>query len=284
MGIPLRADPTGVMRAERTSWQRAIAAHVLATNHRGDPAKIVRTHWADDQRALLITRGAVTQTTSTGGYPTFDPVAAFRSLAPSSAALALFQMGMALDLTGATTIRIPNAAGSVQPVFVGEGAPAPTVQGNFAVTVLGPVKKILLLSCVTAELENSTPDTVSAIIGRVLADTATIGIDNAAFGTQAADAVQPAGLLHNVTPIAAATAGADAIQKDLGNLTEAIGETGIDPNGAVFVCGPREATISAQQWAHALTIQFSPRWGFQPKPLPASHRLALRRAIKTLRR
>ena len=31
--------------------------------------------------------------------------------------------------------------------------------------------------------------------------------------------------------------------EDLGNLTGAIGAAGIDPTGAVFVAGPREATI-----------------------------------------
>jgi hypothetical protein len=50
-------------------------------------------------------------------------------------------------------------------------------------------------------------------------------------------------LLHNVTPIAAAAAGLDAMTEDLGNLTGAIGAAGIDPTDAVFVAGPRESTI-----------------------------------------
>ena len=39
---------------------------------------------------------------------------------------------------------------------------------------------------------------------------------SAAFGTAAADAVTPAGLLHGVTPVAAAAAGLDAMAEDLG--------------------------------------------------------------------
>jgi len=231
------------MRAERTSWTRAIAALALAADRRKDPQKIVKSTWSDDQRALLITRGAVSPTT-TAGFPTFDPVVAFRSLAPSSAALALFQLGLALDLTEASTIRIPSVAGlPMQPIFVGEGTPAPIVQWNFEATVVGPARKILLLSAVTGELENATPETASAVIGRVLADVANHGIDAAAFSAAAANAVAPAGLLHNVTPVTAATAGPDAMAEDLGALTGAIGAAGIDPNGAVFVCGPREATI-----------------------------------------
>ena len=132
----------------------------------------------------------------------------------------------------------------VQPVFVEEGKPAPNVQWNFAAsTVLGPVRKILMLAAVTEELENCTPEAASAVIGRVLADVANRGIDTAAFGTGAADTVKPAGLLHNVTPIAAATAGVDAMTNDLGNLAGAIGATGIDASNVVYVAGPREAQI-----------------------------------------
>ena len=131
----------------------------------------------------------------------------------------------------------------VQPVFVGEGQPAPNLQSNFKTTVLGPACKILLLGAVTAELENATPETASAVIGRVLADVANRGIDATAFGTAAADTVTPAGLLHGVSPTNAAAAGLDAMAEDLGNLTGAIGAAGIDPSSAVFVCGPREAII-----------------------------------------
>lgn len=63
------------------------------------------------------------------------------------------------------------------------------------------------------------------------------------YGTAAADEDQPAGLLHCVTPIAAAATGPDAMAEDFGALTGAIGEAGIDPTEAVFVCSPREATI-----------------------------------------
>jgi len=231
------------MQSERRSWHRAIAAHAMAASRHGDASKIVKAAWPSDDRALMITRGGVAPTT-TAGLWTYDPVVAFRSIAPSSAALALFQLGLALDLTGATTIRIPNVSGlPVPPLFVGEGAPAPNINPNFTDTILGPVRKILLLSAVSGELENCTPETASAVIGRVLSDVANRGIDATAFGNAAADAATPAGLLHGVTPTAAAAAGPDAMAEDLGNLTGAIGGAGIDPNGAVFVTGAREATI-----------------------------------------
>src|SRR4029077_9195375 len=124
---------------DRRSWTRAIAAHALAASQKEDPTKIAKAAWPSDERAQIITRGAVTPTT-TAGLWTYDHVVAYRSLAPSSAALALFQMGLVLNLAGASTIRIPSfAALPVPPVFVGEGLPAPNVQWNFAAdTVLGP--------------------------------------------------------------------------------------------------------------------------------------------------
>ena len=245
-GISLRPDPGGLLQAERRSWQRAIAAHALAAMHRGgnNPSQIARAAWPNDSRAQMITRGAVTQTTTSGVW-TWDPVVAYRSLAPSSAALQLFERGLALSLEGANTVRIPTVGNlPVQPIFLGEGKPAPVVQWPFASVTLGPAHKILMISTVTGELENATPETASAVIGRVLADVANRGIDATAFGTAAADTATPAGLLHNVTPTAAATAGVDAMAEDLGNLVAAIGAAGIDPSGAVFVAGPREATIA----------------------------------------
>jgi hypothetical protein len=227
---------------ERRSWHRAIAAKVLATNRWGDPAKIAKAAWPSDERALMIAKGAVTPTTSAMLW-SYNPVVAYRSLAPSSAALALFQYGMMLDLTGATTIRIPAIVPGVLPVFVGEGMPGPVVKRSLSSTILGPVRKILLFATATGELENCTPETASAVIGRILADAAERSIDATAFGTTTDDGVTPTGLLHGVTPTAAATAGPDAMAEDLGALTGAIGAAGIDPNGAVFVCGPREATI-----------------------------------------
>jgi hypothetical protein len=242
--VQFRPDYSSLFPVEQRSWHRAIAAHVLAAGRHSDPSKIAKAAWPSDERALAITKGAMTPTTTAGVW-TWDPVIAYRSLAPSSAALALFQMGLALNLEGASTIRIPNVAGlPVQPVFVGEGLPAPNVQWNFnADVILGPARKILMLSAVSEELENCTPETASAVIGRVLADVMNRGVDATAFGTAAADTTKPAGLLHGVTPTAAATAGPDALAEDLGNLAGAIGAVGIDASNVVYVAGPREATI-----------------------------------------
>jgi hypothetical protein len=246
--VPLRPDFSAVAAEHRRSLHRAIAVRALATLQEGkgrhvDAATIAKAAWPRDERVQLIVR-APQIPTSTADYPTFDPVTAFRSLAPSSAALRLFELGLVLDLRGVSTIRIPGVAGlPTQPIFVGEGLAAPTLQWSFVSTVVGPARKILLQAVVSNELDNATPETASAVIGRVLSDVANRAIDATAFGSAAADTTKPAGLLHNVTPLTAATAGLDAMSQDLSALTGAIGAAGIDPSGTVFVCGPREATI-----------------------------------------
>ena len=242
--IPLRPDFAASMQAERRSWQRAIAGHVLACLQPGGADKIVKNAWPADVRAHLITRGATTPT-SRADYPARDVVESFRSLAPGSAALQLFQLGLMLDLRGITTIRIPHVVGlPLQPIFIAEGAPAPAVQWSFASSVVGPGRKIVLPSAVTSELNDATPATASAVIGRVLADCTNRSIDVAAFSVQGPDdGITPAGLLFGAAPLTPSAAGVLAMAEDLGNLIGAIGAANIDPTGAVYVCGPREATM-----------------------------------------
>jgi hypothetical protein len=177
---------------------------------------------------------------------TRDPVGAFRSLAPGSAALRLFDVSEKFDLTGITTIRLPRVAASpVRPVFCGEGAPAPAVQFTTAATTLGLARKILILSGMTRELNEATPDTAASVIGRVLADATNASLDRTAFDSNPADATRPAGLLYGVapTPPSSSTDPYMALADDLGNLAAAVGLTGIDPSDLVYVAGPRESTI-----------------------------------------
>jgi len=244
--VPEDIDAGYHVAAEGRAWHRAIAASALGALRHSDPARILKDAWPRDERAALILRGAVNPTT-TADFPVANITDAFRSLAPGSAALALFERGLKLDLTGLNSIRVPGiAAWPSQAVFVAEGAAGPSIQWRFGGAVVGPTKKILILAAATGELEAANPLTTSAVVGRVLADATNKSIDMVAFGTAPADDVQPPGLLNGVVPIPAAGPGLDemaAMAEDLGALIGAVGEASIDPTDAVFVCSPREAMI-----------------------------------------
>jgi hypothetical protein len=223
---------------ERRAWGRALAALVIANRDCADPAAVLKATWPDD-RAAAVRLKAATSPTSTGNAPVLllEVVQAFRSLAPASAALALFEKGLQVDLRGVNTITLPSLADVPPPgVFVAEGAPAPNLQFDFGSgAVVGPTRKILLLAAASGELESAVPGTMSAVLGKVLSDAASRGLDAAAFGTQAADDTVPQGRLHSVTPVTAAAAGPDSMVQDIGALLDAIAVNNIDTSAAVFV-------------------------------------------------
>jgi hypothetical protein len=167
----------------------------------------------------------------------------FRLLAPQSSALQLFDRGLSVDLGPVTSVTMPTTAALPTVAFIGEGAPIPATNLNFSSVVIGPVKKLAIISGVSEELESAGPEAASAVVGRILAAAVTKALDACALGSGAGDAVTPSGLLHSVSPIAASAAGASAMADDLGNLAAAIAAAGIDTSDLVYVCSPREATI-----------------------------------------
>jgi hypothetical protein len=247
--LKLRPDFREALRVERRSWSRAITARALSSPQRS-AEKILARNWPHDSKAELILKGAASPSSTTNtGLPPHDIVGAFRSLAPGSAAWKLFanDAALKLDLTGVSTVSIPHVASfPPQPVFVAEGAPGPVVQWSLMKSVVGPARKIMVISAISEELESASPQSVSGVIGRVLSDATNKSIDVIAFDANAGDAVRPPGLLFGVTPITAATAGAylqETIAKDLSNLVGAIGAAGIDPSDVVYVSGPREVSL-----------------------------------------
>jgi hypothetical protein len=128
---------------------------------------------------------------------------------------------------------------------VGEGQPAPSLQANFAHTPLGPVRKILVLSAISEELQDASPQNAAQVIGRVLSDATNKSVDSIAFDANPDDGIRPAGLLNGVAPIVA-SAGTDTwsnMVSDVSNLVEAIGNAGIDASETIFITRPREAML-----------------------------------------
>lgn len=168
-GIPLRPDRDLMFAEERQSWGRALAALVIADRDHAEPAAVLKATWPDDRAAVAHLKSAVSPT-STGNAPALllDIVQAYRSVAPASATLALFEKGLQIDLRGVNTITLPSLANVPPPgVFVAEGAPAPNLQFDFGSgAVLGPTRKILLLAAASGELESAVPRTMSAVLGK----------------------------------------------------------------------------------------------------------------------
>jgi hypothetical protein len=126
--------------------------------------------------------------------------------------------------------------------MVGEALPAPVVTLDVTGTLVGPLHTVRIIATVTAELENSTPEAASAVIGRTLAVATGKTMAATVFGTAAGDELKPAGLLHGLTPISPATPGElTPIATDLGNLAGAIADAGIEADDLVLVTNPRQA-------------------------------------------
>jgi hypothetical protein len=224
-GIPLRADPAAMREGQRRSFIRACAATFLADRDREDPAAIMRRNWAGDRDAERLLRAATSPTT-TAGFPAAVAVRVLELLAPNSAGAAVLAAGTTFDLTGLTQILIPNIApGSVPPpAFIAEGVPFPIINMSVNPIMLGPVSKLLIGAGFTFELNAVSGGIAEQLIGHALSIATTRSLDAALFGSAAATASSPAGLLHGLTPLAASTAkGTTGLAEDMGALAEAIG-------------------------------------------------------------
>lgn len=102
-----------------------------------------------------------------------------------------------------------------------------------------------LIAPLTNELENLSAPVASVVISRLLKVSVSDGGSKVLLSANPATAAAPAGLLHNVAPLAAAA----SISEDLGALIEAISAAGIDTRTVAFICAPKQAlTLQMQAW------------------------------------
>ena len=112
----------------------------------------------------------------------------------------------------------------------------------FRSTLIGPVRKILIGTAVTNELETAGPETASEVIGRQLETDTTLSLDAMTFDAAADDGIRPAGLLYGLSSLTPdAGSGLDAISKDVGNLAGSIADAGIAADDMILICHPRQA-------------------------------------------
>jgi hypothetical protein len=252
---PLKPDRRAAFDLECRAVSRALAAQALSYRDNTSPAEILKAVWPNDDRAARVLKGPVSPTAlGTSGLPLIDVVGEWRSITPSAAIWKLLSHDAVLkiSLRGIHQVSVPYFASlSAPPVFVAEGAPAPAFNENYVKVALGPVKKILALTALSEELQEASPQDVSAIISNVLSNAVSRVIDVIAFDANAATAVRPAGLLNGLvaTTAASGTSKWENVQNDLANLIGAIGDANVDPSDAIFVTHPFNAALISARGA-----------------------------------
>jgi hypothetical protein len=244
-GIPLRVDRDALVADQRRSLYRAIAAKVLGARSREPAHRIVERAWPDDHRAMLITRAPTTPTSTTAAAALAQTRTGDLFLvAPGSAAAQLFSRCPRLDFDGVSQFLVPYVGAHPTPLFVAEGAPIPVGQAGLGHATVGPVHKLAFITTLSNELEAATPESASVILGRLMGEAAAKALDLAVFGTAAADATRPAGLLDGVTPLTAAAAGATAIDTagaDIAAFADAFATANINSANMILIAHPKQA-------------------------------------------
>jgi hypothetical protein len=230
-------------RERARSFHRGITCLALSSGRPEAAAALLARTWASDQQAELVIK-ATTSPTTTSSFPAITTAATLQTLAPKSASMQLFGRCVQVSLDGISKIRVPHILAAPVPAFVGEGAVSPVAMFSLAGVDVGPARKILIMAAVSDELEVSSPEVASVVIGRALAEAATRSLDAVVFGAAAADTVKPAGLFYNVTPLAASGTGSDTEQAmtDVATLADAIGDANIAVDDLVIVAAPAQAT------------------------------------------
>ena len=237
MGIPLRPDFGAREREQRRSYIRSVTALALSKTRKEGPLAIVRSAWPGDETAHLFTRAAV-EPLKTTDFPRVNVIKLLASLAPRSGASKLFELAQPIDLSGINTVLFPLPTAITNAAFVAEAAPIPVLQGTLgAGMVIGPVRKLAVISVLTEEIENASAQTASVVMERLLSVGVARGLDKALFSANAPSATAPAGLLYGVAPIPAGA----TMAEDLGNLVETIAAAGFDPEAAAFLAAPAQA-------------------------------------------
>jgi Phage capsid family len=243
-GIPLRPDAS-VLRHEQTqSLYRALIATALGRMRNKPAADMVRSLWPDDGGAKWLTR-APTTPLDRSQYPQLTAINLLPLIAPRSAASQLFELALRLNFAGLNTISVPNAAEVPGALFVGEGKPIPVSQAGLVAATIGPVRKLALITGITREVEEASPENAASLIGRLMSTGASRALDRKVFSADAATVDAPAGLLNGVTPIVADTGtGSAGMTADLVALLSAITSANVIGD-IVLVANPARALAIA---------------------------------------
>ncbi|MBR0877766.1 hypothetical protein ACVMGC_007939 [Bradyrhizobium barranii subsp. barranii] len=242
--IPLKPDPAAMFAAHRRSFVNVCAVLALASKRHERPEKVLARVFPDDAVAGRILKSAMSPTTSES-FAWMQTATVLPMLSPSAASARLLGLATPVDLAGVTSVGMPYiGAAGVPPVpFIGEGKPMPIVDLTASSIRIGPVKKLLIGSTLTNEVQSASANTAATIIGNALATSAQQSMDALLFSASAATDDAPAGLLNGITAIpASGEAGLQGIADDLTLLAEAVATVGISAENMIIIAAPGLAT------------------------------------------
>jgi hypothetical protein len=200
--------------------RRALADPAAVFKSASGPALLTQTGWAAELNATHNFTG---------------PLA---DLAPQSLYAQLASRGQRGIFQGNGTVKFPNRAASpsMGGAWTGESGAITIGRGAFG-SVLLTGFKLAVISVFSAEVASRSTPEIEGIIRQAIAEDTSLALDASLIDTTAASAIRPAGLLFNVTPLAAATGGSlAALATDLSTLAGAIG----NPTDLVYLASAAE--------------------------------------------
>jgi hypothetical protein len=240
--IPFRPDYGAVRNGQRTYDPRLRAAAYLARGHalQSDPSVLAKD---DDAVGVVLRTAKNPMNIGTGG--TAAQLAATKvvddaaPLSGPSAGMELGRRGLRVEFGRAASITIPTRVCDADDCggFIAENDPIPVKVLSLTGVSLTPTR----LACI-AVFSNELLRTSNAdrVIPQVLNEVGVLKYDAELFSTTSSSASRPAGLANGLTPITAATAGSEAMEKDIAALVAALATAGGGAN-LVFICAPPQA-------------------------------------------
>ena len=168
----------------------------------------------------------------------FDTI---QSISSISAAAALIDRGLRLNMDGIAELRIPARVLNVAAagMWVAEEAPAPVRQLVFSNAAILPPRKLSVLMAYTKTQAESS--NIEAIVRATLGEAAGLALDAGMFSASAGSAAAPPGRFNGITPLTPATGGGQAAMvDDIEALINALAANGAGA-APVFVCAAKQA-------------------------------------------
>jgi hypothetical protein len=227
---------------DRRTFGRAVAAMAIAAIRKTNVSRVAGELFEDDEFVPKMIKAVSNPATRS----TFWQAVASKvlpALVPASAAGRLMALGNTVVLDGVYQVAIPriSQAGRPATVFVAEGGPFPVVNCSSSSYLLGPTKKIGVISTISHELEWASADTAAQIVAEALEISAIESLDATMFSATAASAAAPAGILNGLTAIPSVGTGAVGVADDLAKIAKAISNAGVNPDDMVIITSAQNA-------------------------------------------